>query len=419
MPIKINVCNEYDWAKQPKDEDVTLSSLQNEVHPLWGRENFIRGTYWADIEELMPTGRLLGGTTQSSLSKARYDKLKPALQLATLFIQEARPAFLRIMFAKVINGVLDQSYSATLEDELELNIILDGMSRRLRIYIAPLSEWEKDGEKWIRPWRASGEPHGCIQKWIGHPGQPIFMHLHSDFLINLSPSNHKQAITTTLQEHYLHLAHTCIHELAHAVNLERDCGELYQAVTEYNRRMFKTFHCFRGRNKLCWTREEPLFQLTDKKRELGYAVDSYLYAGVTRLRSDYGAPSKYVPGMRWVSSDPLYNQGGPIVYRITPESISRLFDAATWVNDSQHPPEFVIKAFAVDHEFVQQGTGYDCPKRNDESLPFPPAFRVSKGRRSLRPRRRPVRYGHTVGRCAFCKKTKPDCRCPFCAINLR
>src|SRR5271156_289639 len=87
------------------------------VHPLWQQRNFRRGAMFDEIDYLLVFGELGWDDQEGSFPDDLYRRILPALQLATVLLEGARPFFMKVMFADIEltpqGPVFRQYYSPT------------------------------------------------------------------------------------------------------------------------------------------------------------------------------------------------------------------------------------------------------------------------------------------------------------------
>lgn len=295
-----------------------VSSLRNEIHPIWQQANFLGGSHTVEFNQFLQTGEHIVDTDEAQLTNSAYQTLQPALQLATLFLQHSRPFFLKILFANIIGERLDLSYKPTTVDEAEFDKILEDISKRYRIYVGP----NEAGHYMSHPCRS-----GSTCNYFSQRNHPIYGAINPSYLVSCSPSQRVKISTTSFHQICFELAITCVHELAHVLNLVRDCREIgYQTRSDT-----RPFIRKRKLTQTLWTRKEPYCMPTEAEPELGRALEIYiLEGGELRLSKTIEEFCQRRTGLCWRMSgvpahDPKRKDIG-----IVPSSISRFFDAAAW-----------------------------------------------------------------------------------------
>ena len=112
IPVRVGdarcLCQDCDLLSNPHGK----CGLRNTVHSIWRYDNF-----WLGHAELLaleePGGVLAVVGSDGRVRPETYQRMEPALQLATLLLQRARPFLMRLMFAELLStGVLDEAYQA-------------------------------------------------------------------------------------------------------------------------------------------------------------------------------------------------------------------------------------------------------------------------------------------------------------------
>ena len=205
------------------------------------------------------------------MSNDMYERIRPALQLATIFLQIAKPFFIKVMWADLEDfptghyrsrsrspspstgpQVLDENFMPSSEDLADYDFILDGIANYYRIFTGGSGD----------AWGGYGVTH-----LVNDLEHPVIMGLASEHFQVFESPRYESMTPEALRSAWFMLALTCVHELAHAVFMDRQIDEDDDEMKDVGE--------WQGRGKC----PEPFYSPTDPEIELGAAVEHYLFGG--------------------------------------------------------------------------------------------------------------------------------------------
>ncbi|ETN45442.1 uncharacterized protein HMPREF1541_09273 [Cyphellophora europaea CBS 101466] len=243
--------------------DFMVGDKRYVVPTFWQRQNF----------SLLPSGspgtRARGN--DEPMSQELYDRIQPAVKLATLLLQLAEDLFTRILFAEIVgldkkrpNSFpyfgLDPHYTITDTDRQRYRQIMTGAHPRLRFFLANF-DIRPVGKTWgdtlaigsLNKLQIDVRISKCYYDFFAHPR-------YADLLPGLKARN------------LLELATTLLHELGHAVYDLRRCHDVDGAP-----RIFQGQKPGRILREPCYHPSHTFTYLD--RRELERAVEFSLFGG--------------------------------------------------------------------------------------------------------------------------------------------
>src|SRR3954452_10107554 len=113
----------FDYLKATKSHTMATQNTPRQpglnvpVHPLWQQRNFHRGAMFDEVDYLPVFSGLGWDDQEGSFPDGLCHRILPALQLATILLEGARPFFMKAMFADIEptpqGPVFGQYYSPT------------------------------------------------------------------------------------------------------------------------------------------------------------------------------------------------------------------------------------------------------------------------------------------------------------------
>lgn len=276
MPPIHNFVSSPSRTDSPQPNLPTFPPLEGfKIHPLWRIEAFRVALY----DDLLPLTVL--DSPQYSFSTILYERMEPALKLATLFLRMTLPDL-----AKVRYGTFRSEGSGFRTDRV--------LTDYWRATGNKLQSFERELERMCRYYRITvvgkgehGSPHGhvetaitgCIGNEANWPDyNPVIVQsgITIDWLHFLTAENWDTLDAAEKYSRYVLIATTLLHELAHAIWCHR---MLHPVNNEYRRT-----------GQITVDRPEPRFACINGFEELGYAVELQLFGGLLAF-PHFGTPT--------------------------------------------------------------------------------------------------------------------------------
>lgn len=334
--------------------------LTNAVHPIWQQSNWMRGAPMSfDIDASSGTSTL--GGSEGPLTTETYLKLKPALQLATLLLEKARPFLTKILFAELLPGrIFDEAYQSTPSHERQCEAALQRLAKSVRIF-SKVSYGECD--RFSRGAGAWGLAFTYAGDTDFNEDSPFHMAFNPRYLEAVEaetwlPSSHED------KHHVLFpLAVCAVHELAHLLWMDRmHQGYLNDPRDDRNTRWtLRPDPCLLSAHDHDHDHDRECEVSASSNCELGEAVEHFLLGGqfhLLRMDEDTPSPTYAVFVMQtpftplparnarlaWMAL-PAYQLGpalSPAQALVQSECVSRFFCTEMWENLEARPLEITL-----------------------------------------------------------------------------
>ena len=300
--------------------------LTNAVHPIWRYDKFWLGRLQlVALEE--PAGALAMLGSDGPLPDEIYQKMEPALRLATLLLHRARPFLMRLMFAKLLpSGILDEAYRADNGvQEAQYNATMSELAQTVLICTPDPSE---EGEA------------TTVRSLVG-PGL-LYMTLHPRHYEALAAESWAAADFKDRHHHLWYIAVHLVHEIAHLVWSNRVLDDW---IEDPDNPALQAEPCLNP------SHSHPL----DEPDELGRAQEHFLYQGRFQFYAERSGRRGEVPvselvrlgktDLLWHQDDSYLDKSLPQFAVVQPESISRAFYADAWADETTAPVEILLSPF--------------------------------------------------------------------------
>ncbi len=245
--------------------------LENfDIHPIWRPEAFRLVDFW----RLLPLPSL--DDHDYDFPQTMYQRMKPALRLATLFLNMALPDLAKVRYDVVrtqhgshdtpgTGRVLGDRWRATANKLMSFREELLRMSKHYRITI--LMRNRKGTGDYIAAACTTSVAYPSHS--VPHKKVLVQSAMGTEWLDFLARPDWETQTEGERYSYYFLLAATLVHELSHAVWSHRLLPSL---ELEYRR----TRH-------LTLDRPEPKFTTTDAYAEIGYAIELRLFGGLSNF----------------------------------------------------------------------------------------------------------------------------------------
>lgn len=250
-----------------------------------------------------------------------YLKITPALQVATLLLQRARPFLLKIMFGKLTNGnYLDSGYQANNEQERKFDIEITKIARNLRFFSKVPSLGYLDETMYGVTVSDLDSPYG--QYPITVAVNPAYYDAVNDLSWPFLPPEVRHRFL-------FHLANTLVHETAHVIWRDR----MYHLVSRWDQ---------------SWAVDsEPCSNSShvhpaSQGCELGAALENFLYQGRFHFLNGNLVSKVAMQDLLWQQNDEDMNMELPFQALVQTESISRFFCAGAWTGSTIIPLSTIL-----------------------------------------------------------------------------
>ena len=300
-------------ASRIRDSDAAVfPEIDNPVHFVWSYENFRYQDFFS-----------VNNATAIDAPGERmpyyiYERWIPALRLASLLLDRARPFLERVMFAPVVtdsNGVpsLWEEWKPNPVSSLTFETELRDLSRTYRIYRCPSEHPSQPGHSFCGATDIVPKSHQR-STLIYSAVQDIFFDTVGRFYFDQCPVEDQENI-------FLMLAITLVHELAHAINFQRylDCINL------------------RGISTLPIGIFEPAYDRKDLLRGLGLRLEFELFGGEIQFPLASSANGNIAPatdGSKDLQIKLYDHHTGDLShpYRLAPATVRSLFQRQSFVS---------------------------------------------------------------------------------------
>ncbi|EXJ91342.1 hypothetical protein A1O1_04454 [Capronia coronata CBS 617.96] len=317
----------------PQPDLVPLHPLEGfDIHPLWRIEAFRLENYVS----LLPLPLL--DKSQHDYLPALYERLEPALKLATLFLKIVLPALAKIryaMFRTFGSGsqtvrILSDSWRVTDHKLQSFERELERMCRYYRITLIGA------GERDVPDGHFETAITGCIGNDDNYPtSKPVIVQsaITIDWLRYLTSEGWDTTDATEKYSKYVLMATTLVHELAHAVWCHRMLP-LLNVEYQYS-------------GQVTFDRPEPRFMSTDGFEEMGYVIELQLFGGLLAF-PHLGTPTtaentvRQTPERLFLTIVDIDGRAAA-VHELTTETIFSFFHPQTWARFGNHEsPNFKL-----------------------------------------------------------------------------
>lgn len=315
---------------------INESTLNNAIHDLWKQENFRISnleTEWDLLEDNNPLSEI----DDKKLPDHIYQRMVPALQLATLMLRQSRQFLLRVVFGEIRNppslraiwratgdshnrhlrktAVLDQDREISASDAATYdNTWLPSFASKYRILLPRMGA----GPGTLGRSRAIAS---CHKPFLSEVFEYYLAFFSSGFFES-TPAHVRQAASFCF-------ATTLVHEFVHVAWLRRTFKYTDQQIRTANPPL----------NRKLSTRAEPLYRQEDQEIELGDAWETFFFGGAVHPNQmgEEDDEREFSSGLSWHKCNPwdddtnlYYADHEPYLTAITAESISRFFSAEAW-----------------------------------------------------------------------------------------
>ncbi|EXJ93128.1 hypothetical protein A1O3_01685 [Capronia epimyces CBS 606.96] len=298
-----------------------------DIHPLWRIEAFRLSKY----SDLLPLPIL--DQSQYDLPAALYQRMEPALKLATLFLRLVLPDLAKVRYGAVTTHVFGSQLERTLTDfwretDHKLRSFEGELARMCRYYrITVVGTGERDCPQG----HIETAITGCIgndSNWPTSTSVIVQSAITIEWLRYLADDNWHTLDAAEKYSRYVIMATTLVHELGHAVW----CHRMLPCVKdEYHRAGTVTAD-----------RPEPRFVSQDGFVEIGYAIELQLFGGLLAF-PHLGTPTAAETRSRQMHDRLLLTMidvdgRAAAVHQLTTNTIFALFRPETWFQS--RPGEF-------------------------------------------------------------------------------
>lgn len=311
-PVEHVLVNDYEDIPVPC---YGFECMQYPIHPLWRREAFDL----AEKDEIRFPADLRIGCPMLIYV---YERLEPALALASILLDRARHFMEPIMFAPLIESSRWNPYPYPALEDWEPN---EDDSRRYDDQIRDLC-------KTFQVYRSSAHSDGKDQRWqfgstsriANESGQEdvIFTAISGETIDLISADDWDLLAIEEQQVVSLLLAITLVHELAHAVDFKRR----------------DTFKRTMGHERMLLPEHvESAFYPHESLQELGWRLEYELFGGELRNGrcSDFGKEGDMImDGSEELMFSPYNFKKEELEssYVMPDEAVNALFALSTWIN---------------------------------------------------------------------------------------
>ena len=325
IPVRVGdarcPCQDCDLLSNPHSK----CRLTNTIHPIWRYDNF-----WSGRVQLLALAEPVGAFTvvgsDGRVPPKIYQRMEPALQLATLLLQRARPFLMRLMFAELLpTGVLDEAYKADSAQEAQYDMtMLELADNVLTCTTEPSHEAEAVT---VRCPAADGV---------------LYMMLHPRHYEALASDSWPSSDFKDRHQHLWYIAVFLVHEIAHLVWSHRVLDVWIEDPTNL---------ALQAEPCLDSSHSHP----SAKSDELGRAQEHFLYQGRFMFYAERSGRQAQLPvhamvalgktDLLWQQELIRFDKSLPQYGVVQPESIGRAFCADAWADQATARMEILLSPF--------------------------------------------------------------------------
>jgi hypothetical protein len=296
-------------------DSVTFGILNNPIHYIWSYDNF-RNLPFFDVDHCTPID-----SPKHQMPYYVYERLTPALRLATILLGRARSFLERVMFAPMLSPTwrdpyphpaLSEDWCAGQESSIALEVQLNDLARTYRIYYCPGEHPSQPGHSFC----------GATDILLPVPGRSaiIYSGIDAAALEIVSRFYFDQRPIEEQQNLFLSLAITLVHELTHALHFKRYLQCINDGVL----------------SRLPLGSEEPAYRPHERLRELGNRLEVEVFGGEIShpIALNSTGESEWVTdgsqGLNITTYDAREDRPCE-QYRLAPSTVRSFFERQTWV----------------------------------------------------------------------------------------
>ena len=307
------------------------------IHPIFAPDHFRFG-HERDEIRLLHEDQTKWDRENGRLSDIFYERLMPALRLATLMLERSMDFFCKVRYAplsqhpeqklhrnrrKLINvDILERDYTTSdaVRARFDAEILRGSIAESICFLFQTVGRKEGDIDPRIPGWL------GLTTRTVvtGEEHNYLLVSLSNYYARCLSAPIFSSMTLEQRQTFYFHIANTLMHEFAHVVWNDRPLSETARRAGPPKNHPLDP-----------WNVPEPIYAAEAPEVELGREWEEWFYGGkVAAIQREVGRISySDPPGSTWTSfgdhDDPIRDMRGKL-YALEMASVGRFFNQQAW-----------------------------------------------------------------------------------------
>ena len=292
-------------------------ALTFSIHSLWKQSNFRKENRIDGILPLLHDPQRFDDP-QGIISNVIYERMKPALRLASLFLEISEAFFVKIYRADVVleqgTPLLDEDFIDDDDDVQAYRAMLVSHSNTVRIYTGYIQD--------SRIRNACGKSSSFPNERM-----PVYQQLNPDYIDWYNRGDYDGQDIQKKNMIAFSMATTLVHEHAHAVWQTRNHAKFTAELDNPRGELSLAEAVARARQR------EPYHSREDSQSELGLSWERYWFGGLLPHFNCMLGPYSVAAatGTCWTTWNTLYEVTEPAKWVVAVRTYNQFFDKDSWL----------------------------------------------------------------------------------------